>query len=273
MSKRVTLKNYQQKPPTVVQISKDDYKHPMVELHKPKRVGRFQIIKKIIPKGQRERFFLDGKVVQCEHLDDYPIIKLIEKRGDEEDHWQNNCYMTDTPYEIETNRKAIEHARGDVLDLGLGIGYFSHHAKQKKEVKSVTIVEKQKEIIDLVYPAIKNKKTKIIHDDAMKFLRKNKKKYDMINIDFLGGMLPFDEMKKLRKLGEKNLKPDGIVVLWQEDVWEKVKDRIKKGNMRPTGVGLFDPCIGCGKTFRYDYAGLCMDCSDELGISELGFKI
>lgn len=276
-SKRVYLKNYQKEPPTVVQISKDDYEHPMVEIHKPKRVGKFEIIKKIIPKGQRERFILDGNVVQCEHLDDYPIIKLIEKRHGEkdleDDGWTHNCYMTDTPYEVETNRKAIENARGDVLDLGLGIGYFSYHAKRKPEVKSVTIVEKQKEVIELIYPAIKDKKTKIIHDDARKFLRKNKKKYDMINIDFVGGMLPFDEMQQLRKLGEKHLKPDGIVILWQEDVWRKVKDRIKKGSMRSAGIGIYDPCIGCGKTMRHDYAGLCMDCADELGISELGFKI
>lgn len=29
------------------------------------------------------------------------------------------------------------------------------------------------------------------------------------------------------------------------------------------------PCKKCGKTIRNDYWGLCMDCADELEISEL----
>lgn len=29
------------------------------------------------------------------------------------------------------------------------------------------------------------------------------------------------------------------------------------------------PCLRCGKTLRWDYDGLCMDCADELGISEM----
>lgn len=29
------------------------------------------------------------------------------------------------------------------------------------------------------------------------------------------------------------------------------------------------PCQRCGKTPRYDYAGYCMDCADDLGIREV----
>jgi hypothetical protein len=28
------------------------------------------------------------------------------------------------------------------------------------------------------------------------------------------------------------------------------------------------PCVRCGKVIRNDYNGFCMDCADELGISE-----
>jgi len=34
-------------------------------------------------------------------------------------------------------------------------------------------------------------------------------------------------------------------------------------------VGKHDPCKRCLKTVRYDYNGYCMDCADELGLSEL----
>lgn len=259
---------------TVIGISKHDYPHDLYNLHKESKKGQYQIIKKIIPKGQRERFFIkDFGVIQSEHIDDYPIVKLIKKNPKYNDDWADNCYMTDTPYEVETNKKAVEKAKGDVLELGLGLGYFTWNAIQKSDVKSITIVEKQKEIIDLVYPVIKNHKTDIIHDDAIKFMKRTKKKFDMINIDFVAGMLPFDEMEELKKLGEKILKPKGVVVMWQEDLWVIVKNNIKKGSRNTSGFGYFDPCITCGKTLRHDYSGLCMDCADELGISELGIKI
>ena len=32
------------------------------------------------------------------------------------------------------------------------------------------------------------------------------------------------------------------------------------------------PCKRCGKPFKNDYSGLCMDCAEELGISEV-FKV
>jgi hypothetical protein len=34
------------------------------------------------------------------------------------------------------------------------------------------------------------------------------------------------------------------------------------------GVVGNSPCLRCGKTLRADYNGICMDCADELGISE-----
>lgn len=35
------------------------------------------------------------------------------------------------------------------------------------------------------------------------------------------------------------------------------------------GIVFDDPCKRCGKTIRHDYDGLCMDCADELGVSEI----
>lgn len=32
------------------------------------------------------------------------------------------------------------------------------------------------------------------------------------------------------------------------------------------------PCNRCGKILRRDYSGLCMDCADELGLSEMHKK-
>jgi hypothetical protein len=40
--------------------------------------------------------------------------------------------------------------------------------------------------------------------------------------------------------------------------------------MKQTAAIVFDdPCLRCGKPIRADYLGLCMDCADATGISEL----
>lgn len=49
-----------------------------------------------------------------------------------------------TPYMINTMEKNIARAHGNVLCLGLNLGYFAYMVSLKEEVKSVTIVEKNK---------------------------------------------------------------------------------------------------------------------------------
>ncbi len=40
--------------------------------------------------------------------------------------------------------------------------------------------------------------------------------------------------------------------------------------MKQTASIVFnDPCLRCAKPIRADYMGLCMDCADALGISEI----
>ncbi len=39
--------------------------------------------------------------------------------------------------------------------------------------------------------------------------------------------------------------------------------------MKSLGEIVNNPCKRCSKTIRYDYGGICLDCADELGISEL----
>ena len=92
----------------------------------------------------------------------------------------NNIWMSLNPNEIETMKPFIDAAKGDVLVLGLGMGYVPFMMAMKNDVKSVTIIEKDPEIIglfnSLIYPSFKNKeKIKIIEDDAINFARKQNK--------------------------------------------------------------------------------------------------
>lgn len=99
----------------------------------------------------------------------------------------NRIWMLITPNEINTMKDPIEESFGDVLTYGLGIGYFPYMVSLKDNVKSITIVEKDKSVIELferyILPQFEFKdKIKIICDDAIEYA-KRQIKYDYIFVD------------------------------------------------------------------------------------------
>jgi hypothetical protein len=55
--------------------------------------------------------------------------------------------MSDTRMEHYTNYKVVREARGNVLIAGLGLGMILHPILAKKEVLSVTVIEKYADVI------------------------------------------------------------------------------------------------------------------------------
>ena len=122
----------------------------------------------------------------------------------------NNVWMSLNPNEIETMKPYINKARGNVLVLGLGMGYVPFMLSLKNCVKSVTIVERDQEIInlfnELIYPSFPNKeKIKIVKGDAVEYTRKAQKEgtYNYIFADLWhdpeDGLPLFVELKKISK--------------------------------------------------------------------------
>ena len=99
----------------------------------------------------------------------------------------NNIWMSLNPNEIETMKPYIDKGHGNVLVLGLGMGYVPFMMALKDEVKHITIIEKEQNIINLfnnlLFPHfISKNKITIIKDDAIKYASKNNK-YDYIFAD------------------------------------------------------------------------------------------
>jgi len=83
-------------------------------------------------------------------------------------------WMTVTPNEIETMKAPIANSRGHVLTLGLGLGYFAFSASQKVEVESVTVIERDRHVIELfqtyLLPQFPNRhKINVIEADAFSY--------------------------------------------------------------------------------------------------------
>lgn len=119
----------------------------------------------------------------------------------------NNIWMSLNPNEIETMKPFIDKGKGNVLVLGLGMGYVPYMLAIKDSVKSITIIEKDQNIIDLfndlIWPKFANKeKIKIIKDDAVLYAKKQKEAaYDYIFADLWhepeDGLSLFVELKKI----------------------------------------------------------------------------
>jgi hypothetical protein len=62
--------------------------------------------------------------------------------------------MSDTPTERRTSGRFVRFARGDVLIAGLGMGMVLMPVTRKPEVTSITVVEIDQDVIDLVGPVM-----------------------------------------------------------------------------------------------------------------------
>lgn len=87
-----------------------------------------------------------------------------------------STWMSVTPNEVYTMADAISNAKGKVLTLGCGMGYFAYMASLKNEVESVTIIEIEQDIIDLfekhILPQFQHKdKINIIKADAVEYMQ------------------------------------------------------------------------------------------------------
>lgn len=142
----------------------------------------------------------------------YPCIGYFKEEYKYPAVLENNReWMLITPNEIETMEKPINEATGNVLTYGLGLGYYAYMVSMKEDVKTVTIIEKDKEIIELfnkyILPQFKYKdKIKIINMDAFEYFIKDIY-YDFVFVDIWHDPSDgIDLYLKFKSLEKKNIK-------------------------------------------------------------------
>ena len=96
----------------------------------------------------------------------------------------DDILMSDTDMEKYTNRGIINRAHGDVLIGGLGIGLILLPIQEKKEVRSVTVIERESEVIELVCPHLPlNTKVTVVHADVFTWKPERGKRFDTVYMD------------------------------------------------------------------------------------------
>ena len=97
-------------------------------------------------------------------------------------------WMSLVPHEINTMEEAIKKSHGEVLTYGLGMGYFAFSCCRKEDVKRVTVIESDEEIISFfnahLLPFFPKGKLLIEKGDALEFARSHKDRvYDYLFAD------------------------------------------------------------------------------------------
>lgn len=185
----------------------------MTELLEEKRLGNYSLRKYII--GYDDfRAAISG--IPCGEY-----ISLIGP--DNSGHRLNTLLMSNTPMEKRTNLEFLMKANGDVLIGGLGLGLIVLPLQEKENVKSITIIEKSQEVIDLVASQLPlTDKVKIICADVYNYIPDIK--YDTIYLDIwpeINSDIYYEEMmplkKKFRKyLVSKDKNPNRFIKCWAE---------------------------------------------------------
>lgn len=115
----------------------------------------------------------------------------------------DNCVMSNTRMEKKTNEEFCIKAYGDIIIGGLGLGMIIMAIQDKPEVNSITVIEKNQEVIDLVASQLKfNDKVKIIHEDVFEWKPEHGIKYHMVYMDiwaYINRDVYEKEMKPLKR--------------------------------------------------------------------------
>lgn len=132
-----------------------------------------------------------------------------------------SCMMSNTPMEQDTNTSIVHSARGDMLIAGLGIGLILIPILKNPEVRSVTVIELEQDVIDLVLPQLKSiegfEKLTVIQADIFQWKPPKGKMWDIIYFDIWESITSdnLPQMTKLRRRFCRRKRPKGFMSAWE----------------------------------------------------------
>lgn len=155
-------------------------------------------------------------------LNDYLMLRALDEDVSSIYLLQDDIdWMLDAPSEAMTNDPIAKKAYGNVLTFGLGIGYFTYMCLLNKNVKSITIIEKSQELVDMfnkfIYPQFpQDIQVNIIVGDAYSYYNKEYlEQYDFIYTDIWRSN--DDGLECITKLLEQYHNPNKDIYFWIED--------------------------------------------------------
>lgn len=85
-------------------------------------------------------------------------------------HPHGETVMADNPVELRKHLAFALAARGSVLVTGLGLGCVVRMLQKNPAVTEITVVERDRNVLDLVWPHMSHDRLELIHADALGFV-------------------------------------------------------------------------------------------------------
>lgn len=177
--------------------------------------GVAKVVHATVSKEDAELDRLQGRLRGHAPVREGPLCMLYVK---------NELMMSDGPNEHRTNYDVVVKSFGDVLIAGLGLGMIVVPILKKPVVTSVTVIEKYKDVDDLVTPHVLKEagssadKLKVIVDDIYNWDPPKEAKYDVIYFDIWASQSTDDlaGITRLKRRFASRLKKGGYQAAWRE---------------------------------------------------------
>ncbi len=158
-------------------------------------------------------YFVDGKVI-AESGD----VKVYEMYGEYYlEIGPGHTMWADSGEIVEYADQIADKAKGDCLEIGLGLGVASNYIIDRPKVKSLTSVEKNIDVINVYKElnAMPNDHT-IVHQSGVDYMINTESKFDFIFLDFYS-LIDEDTLNDIRiyiQLAERILNKGGEIIGW-----------------------------------------------------------
>lgn len=133
--------------------------------------------------------------------------------------------MSNTSAEIRDHLSFIYRAKkigGNILINGLGLGVCVFAILESNEIKSITVIEKEQDVINLVAPYIKDQRVIIIHSDAFRYKPPKGKRYNTVWHDIWDNICA-DNLPEMTKLHRKYGKRTDWQSSWCKELCKRLK--------------------------------------------------
>ncbi|UBF29921.1 hypothetical protein K9N68_37560 (plasmid) [Kovacikia minuta CCNUW1] len=168
-------------------------------------------LKEPIKRRATLKLFQGSKLAQVA-FSEAVCIPVLAKKNNLKDVW-----MSLTPMEVATCRSGIHRANGNVLIAGMGLGWMTRRILQRKQVKSVTVVEINPDILQFFGSPLKSEFSQLdlVNQNVWNFLENSSHSFDSYIFDIWG------------KYGEAS----------DDDRFQHLKNWARKENKRIWGWG------------------------------------
>ena len=188
-------------------------------------------------------------------------------------------WMSGAPDECLAMESMARRSSGDVLIGGLGLGILAWLCAARSSVTSVTVVELQQSVVNLIAPVISHTKITITRGDVWQYIEQTSHKFDFVALDTwpdVGSAVQESSTAKTR--AARVLSNRGMVRTWLDEIAERLvqTDLLNRSAVRAResgGAMLVEPrmvdnraCDFCGANPFIDCYGFCLECFANTGI-------